>query len=80
MMQVRHPHSNLRQLTRLAVLLSAVWASDLSTPAYAEVSIPNIFSDHMVLQRNQPNKVWGKAASGEKVTVKIGDQRPRDNR
>lgn len=45
-----------------------------ATQSWADVSVPNIFGDHMVLQRNQPNKVWGKADAGEKVTVKIGDQ------
>ncbi len=40
----------------------------------AEVSVPNIFGDHMVLQRNQANKVWGKAKPSEKVSVTIGDQ------
>jgi sialate O-acetylesterase len=42
--------------------------------AQADVSVPNIFSDHMVLQQKQQNKVWGKAAAGEKVTVAIGGQ------
>ncbi|TWU27782.1 sialate O-acetylesterase [Bythopirellula polymerisocia] len=37
----------------------------------AEVSVPNIFSDHMVLQQKQANKVWGKASPGEKVSVTI---------
>jgi len=40
----------------------------------AEVSLPNIFGDHMVLQREQDNPVWGKADAGEKVTVTIHDQ------
>ena len=74
-MQVRRSHSILRHLSTLTLLLSTVWASGMSTRAYAEVSVPNVFSDHMVLQRDQPNKVWGKAAAGEEVTVKIGDQR-----
>lgn len=42
--------------------------------ARAEVQVPNIFGDHMVLQRDQPNPVWGRAAAGEQVTVTIGDQ------
>lgn len=37
----------------------------------AEVSVPNIFSDHMVLQRDQQNKVWGRANPGESVAVSI---------
>jgi len=40
----------------------------------AEVTLPNIFGDHMVLQREQANKVWGRADSGETVTVEIAGQ------
>jgi sialate O-acetylesterase len=40
----------------------------------AEVTLPNIFGDHMVLQQGQNNRVWGKANAGEEVTVQIGDQ------
>lgn len=46
----------------------------LGLDSQAAVSVPNIFSDHMVLQRDQENKVWGRAEPGEKVTVKIQDQ------
>ncbi len=53
-----------------AILSSAL----LSSSAVADVSLPNIFSDHMILQRRQPNRVWGKASPGEKVVVSIGDQ------
>ena len=42
--------------------------------AQAEVSLPNIFGDHMVLQREQANPVWGQASPGEKVSVSIGGQ------
>jgi sialate O-acetylesterase len=58
-------------------LLTAAWLCvgfATTTVAVAEVSLPNVFSDHMVLQRRQPNKVWGKAAAGEKVSVSIGTQ------
>lgn len=40
----------------------------------AEVLLPNIFSDHMVLQRGQSNRIWGKASPSEVVTVTIADQ------
>lgn len=46
----------------------------LTPAAMAEVSLPNVFSDHMVLQRRQANRVWGKAAPGEKVVVTLGAQ------
>lgn len=40
----------------------------------AELSLPNVFGDHMVLQRDQPNPVWGRGEVGESVTVRIRDQ------
>ena len=42
--------------------------------AMADVTLPNVFGEHMVLQRSQKNKVWGKAAAGEEVTVSIASQ------
>ncbi len=41
----------------------------------ADVTLPNVFSSSMVLQRDQPNAVWGKASPGEEVTVSIDSQR-----
>ena len=55
-------------LTRFLCLLG------ICLSAQAEVSLPNIFGDHMVLQREQANPVWGKASPGEKVSVSIGGQ------
>jgi sialate O-acetylesterase len=42
--------------------------------ARANVTLPNIFGDHMVMQRGQKNKVWGTADPGEAVTVTIDKQ------
>jgi sialate O-acetylesterase len=42
--------------------------------ARADVKLPAIFSDHMVLQREMRVPIWGTAAPGEKVTVKFRDQ------
>ena len=41
----------------------------LATAAQADVEVANIFSDHMVLQREKGLPVWGRAAAGEKVRV-----------
>jgi len=41
-------------------------------PARADVKVPTIFGDNMVLQRDVELPVWGQAAAGEKVTVSIG--------
>jgi sialate O-acetylesterase len=40
----------------------------------ADVKLPEIFSDHMVLQRDAVVPVWGWAEPGEKVTVSIAGQ------
>lgn len=40
----------------------------------ADVRLPAVFSDHMVLQRDATVPVWGWADPGEKVTVTIGGQ------
>lgn len=50
------------------VVLSLV---SLSVVVQAEVTVPNIFGDHMVLQQKQENKVWGKASPGEKIVVTL---------
>lgn len=64
------------QLCRLLgrIALTAAMIATPSAVLVAEVSVPNIFSDHMVLQRDQKNRVWGKAAASEKVTVTIAGQ------
>jgi sialate O-acetylesterase len=53
---------NTRFLASLAILSAAL-------PTLADVALPAIFSDHMVLQRDIPQHVWGTAEAGEKITV-----------
>ena len=55
-----------------ALVLAAGLA--VATPASASVTLPHVFGDHMVLQRDQVLPVWGWADPGEKVSVQIGDQ------
>lgn len=43
--------------------------------AWAALQLPGVFSDGMVLQRDQPLPVWGKAEPGAVVTVELGSQR-----
>jgi sialate O-acetylesterase len=38
---------------------------------HAEVKLPALFADHMVLQRQMPVVVWGCASPGEKVSVEF---------
>jgi len=37
----------------------------------AELVLPKIFGDHMVLQRGMAAPIWGKTAPGEKVSVRV---------
>lgn len=56
-------------MARIAFFLSLLLTGIAAT---AEVRLPQVFSDHMVLQRNKPIHVWGWASSGEAVKVSLG--------
>lgn len=43
--------------------------------ASADVKLPPVISDHMVLQRDIAAPIWGQAAPGEQVTVAIAGQK-----
>ena len=57
-------HPKLKRSALLALL-----ATTLAPWAAADVRMPAIFSDHMVLQRDAQVAVWGWADPGEEVTV-----------
>ncbi len=40
----------------------------------AGLEMPAVFTDHMILQREKPVPVWGKADAGQPVTVSFGDR------
>jgi sialate O-acetylesterase len=46
----------------------------LSVSVFANVRLPKIFGDNMVLQRNKPIPVWGWADANEKVTIQFDKQ------
>jgi len=46
----------------------------LSPLIQAEVTLPNVLADHMVIQRNKPVHMWGNADPGEKVVVSFRGQ------
>src|SRR4051794_40266275 len=52
--------------------LAAIMA--LAAVSHADVKLPKLISDHMVLQRDTNAPVWGLADPGEKVTVNIAGQ------
>jgi sialate O-acetylesterase len=42
--------------------------------SFANITLPKIFGDNMVLQRNKPISIWGWAAAGEKITIQFNKQ------
>jgi sialate O-acetylesterase len=59
-----------RRLPFLPCLLVLLLAGSLD----AEISLPGIFSDHAVLQRNRSLPVWGTARPDAEITVTLGDR------
>lgn len=66
----------MRQFSMPRLLMAALaLCLGLSAAAKANVELPNIFGDHMVLQQGQKNRVWGRAKPGEDVAVQIDKQK-----
>ncbi|WP_165232963.1 sialate O-acetylesterase [Aquisphaera insulae] len=65
-----------RSAPAAALLAAAAVLAMAPAPARADVKLPAIFGDHMVLQRGQADRIWGWADPGEEVTVGVspGDQ------
>jgi sialate O-acetylesterase len=59
---------------RFCLLIPLLFAGLL---ARAEVTLPTLFTDHMVLQRGQSVPVWGWAEDGEEITVRFRNQEVR---
>jgi sialate O-acetylesterase len=59
----------------LPVLLAGICSLSAVCNATAQVSLPAFISDSMVLQRNQPLKIWGWATPGEKVSITFNKQK-----
>ena len=57
------------------LLLLAIGFLSTRNISQADVSVPNIFGDHMVLQQKQANRIWGKADAGERVIVGVNRKR-----
>jgi sialate O-acetylesterase len=64
----------MQRLSHLAVVLTFICLAALSSSALAEVTLPALFSNNMVLQQGMRVPIWGKAAPGEKVTVTFCEQ------
>ncbi|SFS09360.1 sialate O-acetylesterase [Granulicella pectinivorans] len=58
-------------MNRLCLVAAGLFSMGVLSAA-AEVKMPAIFGDHMVLQGGKTIPVWGMAAPGEAVTVTLG--------
>src|SRR5512137_1172961 len=43
--------------------------------AQADIRLPKLFADHMVLQREMPVRIWGWAERGDTVIVEFAGQK-----
>jgi len=62
---------NLAQRSAISCLAVA-W---LAAPALADVKLPALFADNMMVQRDARIPVWGTAAPGEKITIRLSDRK-----
>ena len=64
--------SNSQRLIIISILLCACWRlSDLPADI-TNIELPSIFSDNMIIQRDRPTLVWGKATPRTKIKVQLG--------
>ena len=65
---------NRRSISSIAQHLSILVACCciVAAPAVADVKLPHVLGDHMVLQRGVLLPVWGWAEPGEAITVSLG--------
>lgn len=64
-----HPRMNLGISPIIALLLAP-----LATLHAADLKLAGVFTDHTVLQREQPLPVWGLATPNDEITVKFANQ------
>jgi sialate O-acetylesterase len=64
-----------RRVLPVLLAIGTTAALALASPATeaASLRLARLFVDHMVLQRDQPVRVWGWAEPGQRVSVRIGD-------
>ncbi len=62
-------------MKRTILLMTVAGIAACAPAARAEVKLPALFSDNMVLQRDKPVPVWGWADPGATVTVEFGGEK-----
>ncbi len=62
-----------KSVLRYILFVSLVVALSNLPEARADVKLPKVIGEHMVLQRDRPLPIWGWAGPGEEVTVKLDE-------
>jgi sialate O-acetylesterase len=65
---------SLPHRTRALSFILACLMGASAVPARAEVKLPQVIGENMVLQRGEAVPIWGDAAPGEQVSVKFAGQ------
>ncbi|MGV2341825.1 MAG UNVERIFIED_CONTAM: hypothetical protein LVR18_50295 [Planctomycetaceae bacterium] len=60
----------------ITLCLMLLFTSSVAANA-SQLKLAAVFSDHMVLQRDMPVRVWGEAPAGAEVTVTLAGQQGR---
>ncbi len=66
--------ADLRIVFGTALVISSVVLLFVSAKANAEIRLPNLLSDHAVLQRQAPIHIWGWASPGAKLIIRFHNQ------
>lgn len=59
----------MKTLFKTLFIIALFIVTAFNQNACADIKLPKLISDGMILQRNKPLKIWGRALPGEKVTV-----------
>lgn len=69
-----YPNTPSPPAVKMGLICHAAVISLLAlSPARADVILPKVISEGMVLQRDRPLPIWGWADPGEEVTVQLGE-------
>jgi sialate O-acetylesterase len=62
-------------MKKASFLLTCIFTLSLSFSLNAQVRVAEIYTDHMVIQRDTPVKVWGWASPGEQIQIQFGSKK-----